>query len=177
MTQSSLPFEHFTDLTNLSEAGQEIALAPDEAARSAIAHWAELEALPGFKAQIRIKRVSPNRFAYQAEFEAEVVQLCVVTMEPVTSRLRGNFSRDLHLIRATRQKQLPELAELALGVGEDEAPEEIESPHFDLAGPVLEEFSLSLDPYPRKQGANFVVPEEEKPVSPFAVLRQLKPDA
>jgi hypothetical protein len=64
--------------------------------------------------------------------------------------------------------------ELAPGAGDDEAPEEIESPRYDVAGPVLEEFSLAIDPYPRAPGVAYQPPPDEKPESPFAVLRELQ---
>ena len=58
----------------------------------------------------------------------------------------------------------------------EEGPEEIESLHYDLAGPVLEEYVLSLDPYPRRPGVEFA-PETgplDRPESPFSVLKSLK---
>jgi len=59
---------------------------------------------------------------------------------------------------------------------EDEGPEEIESLHYDLAGPLLEEFVLALEPYPRRPGVAFEAPGDgsEPPESPFAVLKGLK---
>jgi hypothetical protein len=66
------------------------------------------------------------------------------------------------------------LVELAPGAGDDEAPEEIESTRYDVAGPVLEEFSLAIDPYPRAPGVAYEPPPDEKPESPFAVLARLK---
>jgi hypothetical protein len=53
----------------------------------------------------------------------------------------------------------------------------LESSIVDLAAPLLEELSLSLDPYPRKAGVQFAPPEEapaEEPNNPFAVLGKLK---
>ncbi len=53
----------------------------------------------------------------------------------------------------------------------------LESSVIDLAAPVLEELSLSLDPYPRKAGVEFAPPEEapaRSPDNPFAVLGKLK---
>ena len=38
---------------------------------------------------------------------------------------------------------------LTLAAGDDEVPEELDSPRFDLAAPLLEELSLAVDPYPR----------------------------
>jgi hypothetical protein len=46
---------------------------------------------------------------------------------------------------------------------------------LDLVHYVLEDLSLSIDPFPRKPGAVFIAPEPAVEVSPFAILRQLKP--
>lgn len=166
------PFEKFVELTALSEAGVEIALVPNEAERAQIASWAEVSAVPRFEAKIMLKRLSPTRFSYVADLRAEVVQPCSVTLEPVTQKIEEKFTRELHLTHATRHR--PELVELAPGAGDDEAPEEIESPRYDVAGPVLEEFSLAIDPYPRAPGVAYRPPPDEKPESPFAVLARLK---
>ncbi len=58
---------------------------------------------------------------------------------------------------------------------EADAPEEIDSLHYDLAAALIEEFILALDPYPRAPGVEFQAPEGEGAAeSPFAVLKGLK---
>jgi hypothetical protein len=66
--------------------------------------------------------------------------------------------------------------EIVILPGDDDLPEEIESLHFDLAGPLIEEFLLAIDPYPRAPGVAFQAPEGmgAKPESPFDVLKRLK---
>ena len=70
----------------------------------------------------------------------------------------------------------PVESETLLNPAEEEGPDEIESLHIDLAAPVLEEFALSLDPYPRAPGVEFAAksPDFDRPDSPFAVLKGLK---
>jgi hypothetical protein len=65
--------------------------------------------------------------------------------------------------------------DLVLDSDQEEGPEEIDSLHLDLAGPVLEEFVLSLDPYPRRPGVEFAPesPDSAPRESPFAVLKGL----
>jgi hypothetical protein len=64
---------------------------------------------------------------------------------------------------------------LTVAPGDDDSPEEIESPRYDLAGPLLEEFVLAIA-YPRAAGVAFeaAVPQTPAPESPFAVLKRLK---
>lgn len=169
---SDAPFEKFVELNTLSEAGIDVVLAPNDAERAQIADWSDVTAVPIFEAKVTLKRLSPSRFSYAANLKAEVVQPCSVTLEPVTQTIEQKFTRELHLTHATRHR--PELVELAPGAGEDEAPEEIESPRYNVAGPVLEEFSLAIDPYPRAPGVAYEPPQDDKPASPFAVLAKLK---
>lgn len=172
MTTPDVPFEKFVELSSLSEAGMDVVLAPNESERALVAEWAEVSAVPSFRAVVTLKRISPSRFSYAATLKAEVVQPCGVTLEPVTQTIDLTFTRELHLTHTARHRL--ELVELSPGAGEDEAPEEIESTRYDAAGPVLEEFSLAIDPYPRAPGVAYEGPQEEKPESPFAVLARLK---
>lgn len=169
---SNAPFEKFVELSALSEAGMDVVLAPSETERAQIAEWSDVSAVPIFEAKVTLKRLSPSRFSYVASLKAQVIQPCSVTLDPVTQTIEEKFTRELHLTHAARHR--PELVELAPGAGEDEAPEEIESPRYNVAGPVLEEFSLAIDPYPRAPGVAYEPPAEEKPESPFAVLAKLK---
>jgi hypothetical protein len=68
---------------------------------------------------------------------------------------------------------------VVLDAGGEDEPEEIESLHYDLAAPALEEYSLALDPYPRSPGAEFSLGTEppQETDSPFAVLKGLKGQA
>jgi hypothetical protein len=98
----------------------------------------------------------------------------VVTLEPVHSQVALDVSRILHLTKTPRGAQLAvdELSSTA-----DEGPEEIQNSHYDLAGPLLEEFSLAIDPYPRAPGVVFEPPQDkDASESPFAALKPLKKD-
>lgn len=166
-----VPFERFVDLGTLTEAGTDITLAPNEAERARIAAWADVSAVSAFSAVVTVKRLSSSRFAYEARVTAELIQPCSVTLEPVRQTIGLRFARELHLTHARRRV---EPVDIAPGLGEDDLPEEVESSRYNVAGPVLEEFSLAIDPYPRAEGAAFKAPDAEKPPSPFAVLARLK---
>ena len=89
---------------------------------------------------------------------ADVVQACVVTLEPVPAHIERRFTRELHL--AERRKQPQSESEVVLDAGLEEGPEEIDNLHYDLAGPVLEEYVLALEPYPRCPGVEFAPPSD-----------------
>jgi uncharacterized metal-binding protein YceD (DUF177 family) len=170
MTSADLPLQRVYNLSHLSEAGHtaECDATPEECAR--IAAWAQIEAVGRFRARIDLKRLGPARFSFRATLEAEIVQACVVTLEPVEARLALDVARTLQLVRTLRP-----VDDFTLDGGDD-AEEEIDNPRFNLAGPLLEEFSLAIDPYPHRPGVAFEAPADAQagPENPFARLKVLK---
>jgi hypothetical protein len=169
------PFAHDYNLGRLGNAGDEVRLVPDAAQRAAIAGWAGILSLDGFEARVGIRKKGASGFVLDYRLTADVVQACVVTLEPVSAHLDRAFARELLFSAPVHRKGI-ESAPVMLDASAEEGPEEIESLHYDLAGPALEEFALALDPYPRRPGVAFTPPEEgaEPPQSPFAVLKSLK---
>jgi len=175
MESDDRPFEYEYDLGDLGRNGAEIVLAADADARARIAAWADIPKVEAFGATVHLRKHSANRFALDADLVADVVQDCVVTLEPVKGRIEKHVHRELHLAHQIRHRP-NEVIPLGAGAGDDEVPEEIESLEYDVAGPLLEEFALALDPYPRAPGVEFAAPAEAEPVreNPFAVLKNLK---
>jgi len=169
----SEPFHLSTNLGRLGQAGDEIGFSASAEERAALARLAEVLEVPSFAARIGLKKLSPNRFLVSCALTADVVQACVVSLEPVPAHIEKQFRRELHYTPNLRR---PVEGEVTLSPEEEEGPEEIGSLHYDLAGPLVEEFLLALDPYPRAPGVAFTPPEDAdaKPESPFAVLKSLK---
>lgn len=179
MTQG-LPLVHSYNLARLGNAGDEVRFAAEAEALAQVARWAGIPSVEKFEVRVELKKLAPNRFGLTFHLLAGVVQSCVVTLEPVRTAMERSFSRELVFVGAQRHKPAQKLpspeSETLLDSTEEEGPEEIESLHFDLAAPVLEEFALSLDPYPRAPGVEFAPknPDSDRPESPFAVLKGLK---
>jgi uncharacterized metal-binding protein YceD (DUF177 family) len=137
-----------------------------------------VSAVEGLSAKVELKKLSPSQFGLEIFLSADVVQACVVTLEPVPSHIERRFARELHFSPPSRRKPEPVESEpvVLADPDEDEPPEEIDSLIYDLARPVLEEYILSLDPYPRSKGAEFGLKTSpgDRPESPFAVLKSLK---
>lgn len=166
------PLGRLVDLNDLSQAGLELTLTPDDADLAKLAAWAKLQAVRALHAEIALRRLAPNRFRLKAALGAEVEQLCVVTLEPVRSRIDCAFERDLIHAPGSRR----EAGALTLAAGDDETPDLIEDLRFDVWEPLLEEFSLALEPYPRKEGVHFEPPADGAAAaeSPFAALAALR---
>jgi hypothetical protein len=169
------PISRTFDLNRLSEAGYETTIEPGPEDRKELAKWADVVAVNRFMGRLLLRRLASNRFAYEAHLEADIVQECTVSLEPVLSNIAMDFTRELHLVPHVK-KVVDISGELSSAAGDADVPEEIDNPRFDIAAPVLEEFLLAIDPYPKAPGASLDLPEPEtaKPESPFAALKALK---
>lgn len=175
----TLPLSHVYNLGRLGNAGDAITFAADPEQRLAIAEWSAVLSVESFTVAVDIKKLGPTRFGLGYRVTADIAQACVVTLEPVPAHLETRFERELNFTGQARRKLSEDesVADLVLDSAEEEGPEEIESLHYDLAGPALEEYVLALEPYPRAPGVKFQPPADglEAPESPFAVLKGLKP--
>ena len=165
-----LPLSHSYNLARLGNAGDRVEFAADDDQRAAIASWSDVVAVDRLEVRVEIRKLSASRFGLNFHLTADVSQACVVTLEPVKSHLEHKFDRELHFVGGSIRHKAPESGpELVLDVGLEEGPEEIHSLHYDLAVPVLEEYNLALEPYPRCPGVEFAPPSdpEDRPQSPF----------
>jgi len=169
------PFEHIFDLSDLSSAGADVVITLKPEQRAKLAGWLEVDSVEAFTATVTLRKLAMNRYRYDATLICDLSQPSVVTLEPIKTRIEESVSRELHVAHRLR-RDISEDVELTLAAGDDDAPEEIETSKYDLAGPLLEELSLALDPYPRAPGEAFTPPELPggQPESPFAVLKKLK---
>lgn len=169
------PFAINFDLSRLPEAGTDVPLSPTAKERAGLARWAGVDSLEALKGSVHLKKLGAGHFSYEARFTAEIVQPCVVTLEPVRTHIEREFKRLFQIdenARKTSEKRIVQLSSKA----EEEDVETLSSPVLDIAAPVLEELSLAIDPYPRAPGAAFQAPSDEKGSAdtPFAVLKSLK---
>jgi hypothetical protein len=171
---TTIPLERFHDLSNVPDSGfeTEIVAGPDELKR--LAEWAGVDAVLRLHGHVKVRAQSRTTYLLETAFEADVEQSCVVTLQPVRSHIARDFTRTLHFTPGVNR--YADKGGIVLPATTDEdTPDEIESPRYDLAGPMREEFALAIDPYPRAPGVEFETPDDaDKTGSPFAVLEKLK---
>ncbi|HWA68576.1 MAG TPA: hypothetical protein VG821_01930 [Rhizomicrobium sp.] len=173
----ALPISQSTNLARLGNAGDTVTFAADKDQCAAIARWSGVLSLDRFEVVVNIAKLGATRFGLDFTVTAGLAQACVVTLEPVPAQLATSFHRELHFTGPARRKppQADSAPEVVIDTAEEEGPEEIESLHYDLAVPALEEYVLALEPYPRCPGVEFAAPGgPQAPESPFAVLKNLK---
>lgn len=166
MTESiPLPYSEPVRL-NQVPGGLSRRLEPDEAARNRIAKALDLASLDFFTADVSLRPID-DVWTLQGRIMARAVQTCGLTLEP----LPVEIDRDFKLRLSEAVDADPEEVDVHL---DDDTPDLIEDGRIDLGQYAVEQLALSLDPFPRKPGAEFVPPEPPADISPFAVLKAFK---
>lgn len=168
MSAPSLPYSDPVRLHQVG-AGLSRTLTPDEAQRVRIAKALDLASLDTFEADLRLEP-SAGGWSLSGRVRAHAVQTCGLTLEPLPVDIDETFS--IGLTESEEPRGEDDEIEITL---EDDSPDVIENGVIDLGQYAVEQLALQLDPFPRKAGAEFVQPEEPAEISPFAVLKTLRP--
>lgn len=162
-----------SDLPNRRET--DVTLTPDADARSAIAADLGISGLRKLRFDARLSPVGKRDWTLSATLGATVVQECVVTLDPVVTRIDEEISR----------KYLSDLPEPEAGeveMPEDDSAESLPAV-LDLAQVMIEALSLALPPYPRSDAAALdemvvtepgATPLTDAEMKPFAGLAGLR---
>ena len=166
MTGVALPYSEPVRLHQVG-GGVTRTLQPDAAARARIAKALDLASLDAFVAEMTLAP-SPGGWRLSGRVKASLAQTCGITLEPLPVEIDASFT--LSLAEAADEDS----DEIVITL-DDESPDPIEGGQIDLGQYAVEQLALLLDPFPRKPGAEFVQPPEPTEISPFAVLKQLRP--
>ncbi|MCE8009280.1 DUF177 domain-containing protein [Aestuariivita sp.] len=150
-------------------------LSPDAQDMRALAEELELNALRKLRFAGEIRATGETDWRIDARLGATVVQPCVVSLEPVTTRIETSVTR--HYVADHVE---PDAAEVEMP--EDDTVEPL--PHqIDLTAVMAEALALSIPAYPRKDSAETVqavftepgkAPLTDDDVRPFAGLAELR---
>jgi uncharacterized metal-binding protein YceD (DUF177 family) len=127
----------------------EIAAGPEE--REALAARFDLEALDSLAAIVELRRGSDGIVLLEATFEAEFVQSCVVTLEPVRGTISQSFA--LRYGPPATEGEIPPAAD-------EPAFEPLCGDAIDIGEAVSQELSLQLPAFPRLPEASLDVAGE-----------------
>lgn len=166
MTLPALPYSEPVRLHQVP-GGVKRRLEPDAATRARIIKALDLASLDAFSAEIELAP-SPAGWRLSGRVRASLAQTCGITLEPLPLEIDAPFV-------LTLAEAVEEDSEEIVITMDDESPDLIENGQVDLGQYAVEQLALRLDPFPRKPGAEFVQPPEPAEISPFAVLKQLRP--
>ena len=144
----------------------------------ALAHRFEVEAISALSAHAKVSRVDKDRLRLDVTFDADVLQLCVITLEPVASHVSDRFA----VVCAPPGKDGDE-TEVFVDIAGEDPPEPLLEGRIDVGEMIAQHLSLQIDPYPRAADAEGGAWEaggdraEELSDNPFDRLRGLKTKA
>lgn len=177
------PFSYPVKVGHVSANPVSVHLEANARELEGLAELWQVVAVKFFKAELQIARWKKDGIRLRGRVEAEIVQSCVVTLEPVESRIDEPFEQ-IFVPEGSKLARLvtSETAEMMVDPEGPDLPEAFTGDTID-AGEVVTEFAaLAIDPYPRKQGVEFSDHIESdgaekagKP-NPFAVLKDWKKD-
>lgn len=166
--EALVPLSRPVAITDIGPTGLNIRLTPDEAVRAELARYVGVLAVPSFSAQIHLEPEGKAGFHVTGELKATVRQTCGVTLDEFDAPLLEEI--DVHFV--------PEGTPIPPESEDDETydpPDEILNGQIDIGLLATEFLALGIDPYPRKPGAVFELPDTDTTgLSPFAALSRLK---
>jgi len=161
------------DTLSVTDRAYDIEATEDELA--ALAERFGILGIDSLTATVKLKVLPGGDLVrLRGALKASLRQACVVTLEPVPEQVEESFE----LIYGPEPDEDSE--EIVVDLDASDPPEPIINNSIDIGEAVAEHLALSLEPFPRAPGAEFVespveevVEPEEKP-NPFAVLAALK---
>lgn len=148
----------------------DISPRPDEA--EALARLLDAQTLRKLRFKGKLTALAKGGWQLDAELGATVVQTCVVSLDPVTTRVDQSVRR-AYLPRAAAAR----VAEVILSADDEDDVEPL-GDRLDLGLIAIEALALALPPYPRKPDAVLaagVAGDTDTPeIKPFAGLAALR---
>lgn len=169
---SEAPWQVVVAVEDVPETGQHVTLTADAETRLAIARVAGVRDLSRLEANFDLLRHGGSGLRVTGRVSATIGQNCVVTLEP----LQSEVEEDVGLLYMPAAAPVPTDGEEAAEPKWDD-PEPLIGGAVDLGALATEFLILGIDPYPRKLGAVFEPPRDQKPdPGPFAALAGLMKD-
>ncbi|MEO1640250.1 MAG: DUF177 domain-containing protein [Pseudomonadota bacterium] len=150
-------------------------LVPTAEERAAVAEALGISGIKKLRFEGKVMPKGGKDWALEATLGATVVQPCVVTLAPVSTRVDENITRSY-------LTEVPEITAGEAEMPEDDTVEPLPDT-IDLVAVMIEALSLALPAYPRSEGAALeqtsfaapgVTPMTDDDAKPFAGLQDLK---
>ena len=154
-------------LSRLGAAPYRVEIAADAEERERLARRFDLLQLDRLVAAVTLRRLEDGRIRLEARFEAEFVQSCVVTLDPVPGRVAAEFA----LIYGESEDDGEDID------SDPDAPafEPLSGEVIDVGEAVAQELSLALPEFPRLPDATVeALGGSEAESTPFAALERVR---
>ena len=177
MTQTpKSPVSFPAHVARLPKNGMPVVIEATVEQRAALAAEHGLLDVRSFRADLMVRPWKAGGAEVTGAIEADIVQECVVTLDPIESSISAEVS-GLFLPEDSKlgREGFHAGGEILLDADGPDAPETFSGETIDVGALAEEFFELAIDPYPRKQGADIeTIEDEDRTDSPFARLAALK---
>lgn len=150
-------FSRPTHVNDIPEEGVTLTVEATAAEREALASRFDTLAVENLRGEVSLYP-QQGRTCWQVEgrVRSQVVQRCVVTLNPV--RAESDFTFERRYVTDTgggTREEFWNESDAVLTLDQDDAPELLTGGVIDLGEIVAEEFGLALNPFPRADGVLF----------------------
>lgn len=153
-----------------------ISATPDE--RQILADRLGLASLDRLDADASLKRLEDSQSVELAvHLSADLSQSCVITLDPIAQHIDERF----RLVYTPPVVQDAQADAVIVAIDQDDPPEPLIDGKIDIGAVVEEHLVLSIEPYPKKNGAilddkyrSVAGDGDDRPDNPFAALSVLK---
>lgn len=182
---------------NIPSAGKTVKMVAGAEHLKPIAERLGILEIKSLSAEIRLTLQNAGHILnITGNFKAEVVQECIVTLQPVTSVIEDSFEawyadhdKAVSFNRAKHNMKAMEEGDEVQILEEKDDPEALIDGQVDLGEVVVQFVSLALNPYPRAEGVASDAAEAPQPIevtkksagaaslrpNPFAALKNWRP--
>lgn len=152
--QDKSPVSFTASVTRLPQKGMPIVIEADQRQREALAAAHRLVSVERFRAELLVAPWRRNGVKVTGRVEADITQECVVTLDPLHSRIDEAVD-GLFLPEDSKLARLGFEAggEIHVDAEGPDSPEIFSGDTIDVGALAEEFFGLGIDPYPRKPGA------------------------
>lgn len=170
--ESSPEFSRYIQVDQLADQDTEFAFKAELEECAQLAERFSLLDLERLDARVWARRVNGTPVVrVRVNFVADVLQACVVTLDPVAAHIDEWFE-----VEYVPGGDSEEGKEIVFDADDDDPPERMQGGQFDIGEAISEHLALSLDDYPRKPGAEIAEhikhgADSETAENPFAVLK------
>ena len=167
-----LPWRH--DVSSIPECGLDLQREATADERTALAGELGISKCETLTARYTITPRGEGCYLLSGTVSARITQTCIITLDPVTQDFEERLQIELHRTGETQDEGANEhdvLVETDTGW--------IENGMIDVGRLVFECLSAGIDPYPRREGAEFewtdpIAASDKAAGGPFAALSKLK---
>jgi hypothetical protein len=150
------PFSYVVKVGHISANPVSVTLSADARERQGLAELWQVEQVDALKAELQIARWKKDGIRIKGTVEADIVQACIVTLEPVPSQIREEIDQ-IFIPEGSKLARVATDANGEMLVDPDgpDLPELFTGDGIDAGAVVAEFAALAIDPYPRKPGVDF----------------------